>query len=223
MAHIAEDLLLLLLDNASAQPIFGRNQLGRVLAAAVLLDLAYDCRVRPASPAEPAPPGYLIALVGPPPTNPVVRSALTLLEQGPIAPASAIAKLSKRTEGNAFDQVVDQLLRTGQVRQIQLKASKFRRNEYAWPINDRARLDAARSAVLAALFDHQHPDPPTAAIIALLHLSEGLGTLLNLNDRGLEWVYRRAGEIASGSWVDSTKVADINLAVTIAALQPALT
>ncbi|HRD13521.1 MAG TPA: GPP34 family phosphoprotein, partial [Mycobacterium sp.] len=45
MARIAEDLLLLLLDNASAQPGLDRAKRKRLLAAAVLLDLAYACRV----------------------------------------------------------------------------------------------------------------------------------------------------------------------------------
>ncbi len=41
MAQIAEDLFLLLLDNASAQPGLDRARRDRVLAAAVLLDLAH--------------------------------------------------------------------------------------------------------------------------------------------------------------------------------------
>ncbi|MDT5302089.1 MAG: hypothetical protein QOG79_5331, partial [Mycobacterium sp.] len=41
MAQIAEDLFLLLLDNASAQPALERDRRERLLAAAVLLDLAY--------------------------------------------------------------------------------------------------------------------------------------------------------------------------------------
>ena len=50
MAQIAEDLLLLLLDNESGQPRMHRSTVGRVLVAALLLDLAHDCRVRPAGP-----------------------------------------------------------------------------------------------------------------------------------------------------------------------------
>ena len=46
MARIAEDLLLLLLDNPEAQPRLDRAALGRVLAAALILDLALECRVR---------------------------------------------------------------------------------------------------------------------------------------------------------------------------------
>lgn len=218
MARIAEDLLLLLLDNASARPVLARNPLGRLLAAAILLDLAYEGRVQPALPGDAAAQGRLVALIGPPPVDPVVRPALDLLQQSPVTPASAIAKLSKRSE----DDVLDQLLRTGQVRQVQLDTSRFRRNEYAWPMNDRSRVDAARSALLAVLFDHHQPQPVTAAIIALLHISGTLGSLLSLNDRGRDWVHDRAGEIASGSWVDDTNMADINLAVTLAAVRPTL-
>ena len=57
MARIAEDLSLLLLDNPSAQPQLERSPLARVLAAALILDLAYDCRVRPALPEDPVAPG----------------------------------------------------------------------------------------------------------------------------------------------------------------------
>ena len=62
MARIAEDLLLLLLDNSFAQPQLDRSRLTRVLAAALILDLSYDCRVRPALPTEPVEPGRLLAL-----------------------------------------------------------------------------------------------------------------------------------------------------------------
>src|SRR6478609_7054780 len=49
MAQIAEDLFLLLLDNASAQPGLDRARRERVLSGAVLLDLALACRIRPAT------------------------------------------------------------------------------------------------------------------------------------------------------------------------------
>jgi Golgi phosphoprotein 3 (GPP34) len=219
MARIAEDLLLLLLDNAAAQPGLEPAQLQRLLAAAVLLDLAYDCRVRPALPEEPVPADRLVALAGPPLLDPVVRPALALLHEAPITASVAITKLRKRTE----DLVLDQLLRTGQLHQVALSEHRFRRNSYAWPLANRARVDRARSALLAALFDGHRPDPATAAIVSLLHAVHGLGAVLSLNDRGWQWVGDRASEIASGTWVDDEKMADVNLAVTTAAVRAALT
>lgn len=218
MGRIAEDVLLLLLDNASAKPVLPQRLSRRLLAAAVLLDLAYDGRVRPALPNEPAQ-GCLIALVGPPPLDPVVRPALALLQRTPLTPASAVGKLSKHVE----DDVLDQLLRTGQVRQVQLKSGRFRANAYAWPMNDRSRVDAVRAAVLAVLFENRLPDPPTAAVIALLYACDGFGTLFGLNDRGREWIIQRAGEISSGSWVSGTEMGEVNLSVTIAAVRNTLT
>jgi hypothetical protein len=218
VARIAEDLLLLLLDNAAAQPHVEPARLQRLLTAAVLLDLAYDCRIRPAVPGEPVPADRLVALAGPPPLDPVVRPALTLLQQAPVTPSTAIGKLRKHTE----DRVIDQLLRTGQLHQIALSQHRFRRNSYAWPLASRARVDGARSALLSALFDGTCPDPATAAIVSLLHTVSCLGAVLSLNDRGWHWVGDRASEIASGTWVDDAKMAEVNLAVTTAAVRPAL-
>ena len=62
MAQIAEDLFLLLLDNADSQPGLDRSRRQRVLSAAVLLDLALLCRVRPAINGEAVRPGRLLAL-----------------------------------------------------------------------------------------------------------------------------------------------------------------
>ncbi|WP_167098490.1 GPP34 family phosphoprotein [Mycobacterium sp. DL592] len=218
MARIAEDLLLLLLDNAAAQPAIERGTLQRLMAAAVLLDLAYECRIRPALPHEPVDSDRLVALAGPPPADPVLRPALSLLLQAPMTPAAAIAKLRKRAE----DDVLDQLLRTGQLHQVQLSSHRLRRNDYAWPMANRTRVDRARSALLAALFDGQRPDPQTASIVSLLHAVNALGVLLSLNERGWQWVAGRASEIASGTWVDDAQMADINLAVTTAAVRAAL-
>ncbi|BBY59529.1 GOLPH3/VPS74 family protein [Mycolicibacterium sarraceniae] len=218
MARIAEDLLLLLLDNAAAQPGVEPALLQRLLAGAVLLDLAYECRIRPALPHESVPAGRLIVLTGPPPLDPVVRPALAMLQQAPITASVAIGKLRKHTE----DRVLDQLLRTGQLHQVALSANRFRRNSYAWPLASRARVDAARSALLATLFDGHRPDPTTAAIVSLLHGVQALGAVLSLNDRGWQWAIDRASVISSGTWVDDQKIADVNLAVTTAAVRAAL-
>ena len=214
MARIAEDLLLLLLDNPAAQPRLDRSRLTRMLAAALILDLAYDCRVRPSLPEDPLPPGHLVALAGPVPTDPAVRPALAMLTQGPITPAAAIAKLRKHAE----DDVLDQLLRTGQIHQVGLSTHRLRRNTYAWPVKNRTRVDAIHAAVEAAVSGRHRPDAVTAAIIALLHRGGDLAAALSLNDEQA----RGAGEIAGGPWPDGSNTAEVNLAMTAAAVLPAL-
>jgi hypothetical protein len=219
MAQIAEDLFLLLLDNASAQPGLDRARRGRVLSGAVLLDLAHACRIRPAMAGERIEPGRLVALAVPGPMDPVVAPAFQLLQRRPLRPATAVKRLSKHTEEN----LATYLEYTGQIRRVRLNSKRFG-HPYAWPLTSRGRVSQARSALLAALFDRRPPAPPTAAIISLLHAVDGLGALLSLNDRGWRWVHARAGEIASGSWVHEypTAMPDVNLAITASAVQGAL-
>lgn len=218
MARIAEDLLLLLLDNPDAQPALERARLSRLLAAALILDLALECRVRPAQPHEPAPPGELIALAGPVPMDPAVRPTLAMFEQGPLSARAAIARLRKRSE----DDVLDQLLRSGQLHQIQLSSHRLRRNTYSWPLHDRVRVDQIRAAVLAALFDRHRPDAVTAAVIALLHRTHSFGPALHLSDQDIRRAAQSAEALMTSDWADTSKTAEANLAVTAAAVLPAL-
>jgi hypothetical protein len=222
MARIAEELLLLLLDNASAQPGLNRARRDRVLSAAVLLDLAHACRIRPAMDSEPVEAGRLVVLRGPDPNDPVLAPVLGMLARRPISPAVAIAKLRRDIPG----AVLWQLERTGQIQQVRLQAGGFWgvKSHRAWPLIDRTRVTRARAAMMSALFDHGTPDPTTATIISLLYAVDGLGAVLSLNDRGWEWVLSRAGDIASGSWVSESEpeLAEVNLAVTTAAVRHAL-
>lgn len=219
MARIAEDLLLLLLDNASAQPGLERGCRERVLTAAALLDLAHACRIRPAVDSEPVEAGRLVVLSGPNPADPVLEPALQLLLRRPMSPAHAIAKLRRETPA----AVLAQLERIGQIRQVRLQGNGFRRT-YAWPLLDRTRVAHARAALMNALFEEHNPDPTTATIISLLHMVDGLGAVFSLNERGWEWVRGRAADIASGSWVSESEpdLPEVNLAVTLAAIRPAL-
>ncbi len=220
VAQIAEDLFLLLLDNADAQPGLDRARRSRVLAGAVLLDLAFLCRVRPAMNGEPVAAGRLVALAGPLPLDPIVDPAFELLARRPLTPSAAVSKLRR----NAQDNIAGFLEYTGQIRRAQSQNTRFS-HPTSWPIVNRDRVTHARSSLLAALFDGKPPTPTTAAIVSLLHAVDGLGALLSLNDRGWRWVHMRASEIASGSWVDEydTALPEMNLAVTASAVRAALT
>ncbi len=214
MARISEDLLLLLLDNPEEQPLLDSVKLGRVLAGALILDLALDRRVRPTLPHEDLPAGHLVALAGGVPLDPSVRPALALLEQRPITPADAVVAIGKHAE----DQVLDQLLRTGQLHQVQLTAHRLRRNHYRWPAKNRGRVAIARSELIGALFEKRRPSPVTAAIVGLLHGSGEIGAVLLLNEAGIAFVDERSQEIIGGDWVDSEDTAEVNLSLTLAAL-----
>lgn len=218
MGQIAEELLLLLLDNASACPVLESRTRARVLTAAVLLDLAHDFRIRPTVDDEPVPAGQLVTMPAPGPPDPLGAPALQLLSRQPLRPVDAIAKLSRTVPG----AVLDHLVNTGQL--VAVSNRKGLRRSWSWPLTDRTRVSAARAALLSALFDGQRPAPATAAIISLLYTVDGFGALLSLSERGRGWVRNRAGDIASGSWVTATEpeLPELNLALTMAAVRPAL-
>ena len=220
MAQIAEDLFLLLLDNADSQPGLDPSRRGRVLSGAVLLDLALLCRVRPSMNGEAVAPGRLVALAGPMPLDPIMDPAFELLARRPLTPAAAVSKLRRGVQ----DNIAGFLEYTGQIRRVQLQSKRFH-HPSSWPVINRDRVTQARAGLLAALFDREPPKPPTAAIISLLHAVDGLGALLSLNDRGWRWVHMRASEIAGGGWIDEyeTALPEMNLAVTASAMRPALT
>ncbi len=219
MAQIAEDLFLLLVDNASAQPALDTPRRNHVLAAATLLDLAYSCRIRPAMEGESVPLGRLVALDGAGLGDPITEPAFELLRARPQIPSAAIKKVGKKTQA----RLVNQLERTGHIRLNTLPPKRFTRS-HTFPLMNRDRVGPARATLLSALFDGTPPGASTAAIITVLHAVDGLGALLSLNDRGWRWVHARAGEIASGSWVNESPstLPEVNLAVTAAAVSQAL-
>jgi Golgi phosphoprotein 3 (GPP34) len=219
MAQIAEELLLLLLDNASARPGLDRARRERLLGAAVLLDLAHGCRIRPAVDGEAVEAGRLLVLAGPDSHDPVLHPALQILRLRPLRPATAVAKLRHGVEPT----LLCELHRAGQIRPVRVRGKSLRRS-WVWPFVDRTRVNGARAALLSALFDDASPAPPTAAIISLLHAVDGFGPLFSLNERGWRWVESRAGEIASGSWVQESaaRLPDVNLAVTASVVRAAL-
>lgn len=229
MAGIAEGLLLLLLDNAAATPSLDEKRRRRLLAGAVILDLAHSCRVRPALAEEPVAPNRLVALVTPEaggaavlgaaaPVDAVSSRAWNLLARKPISAGKAIAKLSRWAQ----DDLLAQLERSGQIRPVRVYRARSR-PEPAWLLTDRGRVTGVRAAMVAALFDGAQPDAPTAAIITLLHAAGGLRALLSLDSAGWQLTAASAAEIASGSWVpEDCDLAEMNVAVTAAAVRPAL-
>src|SRR5690242_16449360 len=96
MALIAEDLLLLLLDNASGRPVLGRDRREKLLGAGVLLDLALAGRIHLAF--DGAPSGRVQLHAGPDLDDPILDPALQLMQHRPWKPPKAVAKLSRGVE-----------------------------------------------------------------------------------------------------------------------------
>jgi hypothetical protein len=223
MARIAEDLTLLLLDNAAGRPGLDPERRERLLSAAVLLDLAHACRIRPAVDSDPVKYGRLLVLQGPDLPDPVLDMALRILRRRPMPVDTAVAKLGRDIER----ALLGELTRAGQIHALRgrrrLRYAGLRRSS-AWRFTDRTRVNATRAALLSALFDGAIPAPTTASIISLLYAVDGFDALLSLNDRGWRWVESRAAEIASGGWVheSAAMLPVVNLAVTTSVVRAAL-
>src|SRR5262249_17303409 len=98
MARIAEDLLLLLLDNAASRPALDGDRREKFPGAAVLLALALACKIRLSSDGEPAPAGRLLVLAGPDLDDPILDPAARLIQRHPLKPSTAVIKLSRGVE-----------------------------------------------------------------------------------------------------------------------------
>lgn len=219
MARIAENLLLLLLDNAAARPALDDARRQRVLAGALLLDLAHTCHIRLADAGDPVPEGRLMVLRESGPADSALEPACELLSRKPITTSQAIAKLRRTAEPH----LLEHLENNGHIRRIRLYTKGLRRHD-AWTLTDRGRPAALRAELLGVLMNEHEPEPSTAAIILLLHTVNGLHALLSLDERSRQWVDDRAGDIASGRWVYEYvgRLAEVNLAVTAAAVRSAL-
>lgn len=228
MADIANALMQLLLDNATARPLLEPNRRARALAAATLLDLALACRIRPATDADDVPEGSLVVLAGPEPEDAVLAATLRLLSSTPLTPSAAVTKLARNTE----ERIISGLRAAGQVAELRLRPSfsgpavisgrRLRRSDRrAWLLRDRGTAAALREELLSVLVDGAPVRPPTAALIAVLHSVGGLHDLLSLEPRAWLIADERAAEIASATWVlngSEPSLPEMNLAVTAAAV-----
>lgn len=232
MADIADALMQLLLDNATARPLLETAQRRRALAAATLLDLALACRIRPATEADEVPDGSLVVLAGPDPEDAVLAAALRLLSSTPLTPAAAVTRLARNTEERVIaglrdsDRVAELRLRPSFSGPAVISGRRLRRSDRrAWLLRDRGTAAALREELLTVLVDGAPVRPPTAALIAVLYSVDGLHDLLSLEPRVWLIADERAAEIASATWVlngDEPSVPEMNLAVTAAAVCGAL-
>ena len=217
MAQIAEDLFLLLLDNAAAQPGLEQGAVSgycRGGSAGSRLRLPYPAR----GTGDPVETGQLLALAAPGPSIPS-PSRLSLLRRAARWPGAAVSKLRKDTQAEPHSDISNDRRDSARPAAVQAIHALLR----LAADQPRSGGPCPRRAVVGVVRPPP-ADPSTAAIISLLHAADGLGALLSLNDRGWRWVHARASEIASGSWVDEypTALPEMNLAVTASAVRPAL-
>ncbi|MBE1609432.1 GOLPH3/VPS74 family protein [Actinopolymorpha pittospori] len=207
---IAEDLLLLHLDDSSGRAITDSVRLNHALAGAVLLELTLQGRVDIAGPGEQVRAGRLVVREGAPLDNPVLDDALEVLrtKEG-TKPANILGKLTKGLRERLLDNLAAQgVLREEKARVLGIFPTT------RWPAGDSSHEDALRARLNGVLVQGLTPDARTGALVSLLSAIDTAPKVVGADDKRA--VKRRAKEISQGAWAaDAVKkaVAAVNAGV----------
>lgn len=217
MTLIAEDVFVLLVDDASGKPLVDSTKFPRVLAGALVLELAMSGCVRITGKGEQIKDGRLV-VAGPPPQDPLLARAHNVVgnEKNPMKPQKAIEKLQKKL----VDEVGARVAQQGYV--------ELRRDKVwglfpttTWPARDTSRQEEARQWIGRAIVDGTTPSPGTSALISLVAAVDAVPKVLPGVDK--KSAKKRAKEIAEGEWASAAvrkAVQDVNAAVTAAMMVP---
>lgn len=217
---IAEDLLLLLLDDESGDPLVDGTRLPRVLAGAVLLELALDGYVTPADQGEDVERGRFAVLRAEAPADPILARALGVVADArrPMKPEAAIEKLDSEVRAAVFERVIDR----GWVRESRRKVLGIFPSK-VWPPVDESHERGVRHELSGVLVEGLDPTPRAAALISLLSAVDAAAKVFPDTDRKM--IRKRAKEIADGEWAGAAvrKAVDaINIAVFVTVMVPAM-
>ncbi|MGU3432198.1 GOLPH3/VPS74 family protein [Actinomycetes bacterium M1A6_2h] len=221
MTLIAEDVMLLLLDDGSGKPIVDSTKLPRVLAGALVLELAMTGVLRVSEDGEQVKKGRLLVTDAPPPTDPLLYRVADAVAASsrPMTPKRAIEKLQKGLRDEVASRLVDQ----GFVDQKRGKILGLFPTT-TWPARNSAYEAGIRHALYGVLVDGLTPQPRLAAVISLLCAIDAVGKVAGASDRRA--VTKRAKQIADGDFAGVAvrkAVQDVNAALMVAMMVPVIT
>ncbi|MGA9871646.1 MAG: GPP34 family phosphoprotein [Rhodococcus sp. (in: high G+C Gram-positive bacteria)] len=217
MTLIAEDVFVLLVDDNTGKPMVDSTKFPRVLAGALVLELAMNGSVRITGRGEPVKDGRLV-VSGPPPTDPLLARAHAVIggEKNPMKPQKAIEKLQKKLT----EEVGSRLAHRGLVTERRDKILGLFPTT-TWPARDTTRQDWARQWIGSAIVDGTTPPPEISALISLVAAIDAIPKVLPGVDK--KAAAKRAKEIAEGDWASAAvrkAVQDVNTAVMAAVMVP---
>ncbi|MFC9788821.1 GPP34 family phosphoprotein [Rhodococcus sp. NPDC127528] len=219
MTLLAEDLLLLLLDDETGKPVVDGAALPRVLAGAVLLDLALDGVVEPADGTGDVKKGRLVLRNRTAPLDPILAHAAAQLRGSkPMKPERAIEKLGR----NLKEAVLGRVVERGWVHESKGKLLGIFPTK-TWPSVDESHERVVRERLWSALADGASPAPRTAALISLLSAVDAAHKVFPDADR--KAIRKRAKAIAADEWAGAAvrkAVEAVNAAVVAAVIVPAV-
>ncbi|RRQ29504.1 GPP34 family phosphoprotein [Rhodococcus sp. Eu-32] len=219
MTLIAEDVFVLLVDDVSGRPIVDSTKFPRVLAGAVVLELAMSGAVRLTGKGEQVRDGRLV-VSGPPPQDELLARAHAFVgtQKTPPKPQKVIEKLQR----NLNKELGSRLAAQGSV-------IEERKNVLGlfptttWPARDTTHENRLRQWIGSAIVDGTTPTAPISALISLLSAVDAIHKVLPGVDK--KAAKKRAKEIAEGDWAGAAvrkAVQDVNAAVMAAVIVPSI-
>ena len=194
MQTIADDLLLLLLDDDSGRPRVDGTRLDYALAGAVLLELALDGRIDVLSGRPRKAP---VVVVDPRPVEDVVLDDVLRQVGDRRRPAH---QLVPRLAKGLRSRLIARGERTGRLQGERTRILGLI-PVTRWPAADRTRRSEVLQRLYEVLVGGAAPDPRTSALIALLASIQAAQVVVGPLPRAeRKAVKRRASEIGEGAW-----------------------
>jgi hypothetical protein len=211
---IAEDLLLLLLDDESGKP--QTQQLQIALGGAVLVELAVEGMVEVVESESLWRSAKVHPVEGARPGDPLLQTAWETVRDKERSAQNLVEKLGKGLNETLCARLTDRgILERHDDKVLGL----FPRTR--WPARDTSHEEALRRALTVVLVDGGTPDPRTGALVALLHAVDRAHKTVPHPGIGDREVKKRAKEVADGQW--AAKAVRDAIAAATAATMAAMT
>ncbi|WFE30328.1 GPP34 family phosphoprotein [Solwaraspora sp. WMMD791] len=187
MSRLAENLVLLLLDDATGRSTVDTGRRYRAVGSAVLLDLVRAGRVTIAA-ADDAREARVQVVDAAPTGDPALDTALGKLAPKPLKVGWAAENLGH----DCWQPLLELLAADGAIRQQEQRVLGLLKTT-TWPAGDGTRERVVREAITTALHGAE-PDEETGVLITILH---GIGAVPGADN---EATRARAAQIAKTGW-----------------------
>lgn len=198
---IAEELLLLSLDDTSGRRLVGTDRLDPALGGALIAELALVERIGVTGPEEGWTRRGRLTITDPRPTDdPELDRALqaVVAAEGRKVKDLLSGASSRRITKGLRDRLAERLARAGALERVEAKVLGLF-PWTTWPTRDHGPEDEVRRRLHGALVAGTTPTERTVVLVALLRVSGLIPKVLPDQDRRL--VQRRAKELSEGDWV----------------------
>jgi hypothetical protein len=191
---IAEDLVLLLLDDESGK-LHDATYLDIGIGGALLVELALAGNVEVVTEGGWWARAKVVATTASPPADPALRTALETVQEKERTAQDLVHRLGRRRREPLLERLEQAgILRREHGRVLGLFPTT------RWPAVDSSHEVGVRHALADALLRGVDPDERTAALVSLLHALDLVHRVLDTEGVPARDVKKRARQVAEGDW-----------------------